>query len=56
MMPDYDCDFLEDIPDCTFCTCVYFWEEDLFLEDCGDDDGEGWSVFSPELYKIFTES
>ena len=55
MMLDYDCDFLEDIPDCTFCTCVYFWEEDLFLEDCGadDDDGEGWTVFSPKLYKIF---
>ena len=49
MMPDYDCDFLEDIPDCTFCTCVDFFEEVLFLpvEDCGDDDGEGWTVFSP---------
>lgn len=49
MMPDYDCDFLEDIPVYTFCTCVDFWEEVLFLEDCGDDDGdgEGWSVFSP---------
>lgn len=52
MMLDGDCDFLEDIediPDCMFCTCVDFFEEVLFLEDCGDDDddGEGWTVFSP---------
>ena len=39
MILDGDCDFLEDIPDCTFCTCVEFCEE-LFFPESMDEDSD----------------
>lgn len=41
------CDLLEFCSDCSRCPCFDFCEEVLFSEDCGDDDGDGWTVFSP---------
>lgn len=43
MILDCDCDFLEDIPDCTFCTCVEFCYE-LFFPESMDADSDDFLV------------